>query len=371
MPVIQKQCKRCIMDSSASDIKIDDQGICNYCKEYLSDLSEVIFQDKDFNKINLESFSSRIKKEGKGKRYDCIVGVSGGVDSSWALIQAKELGLRPLAVHMDNGWDSELAQNNIENLVKKLDIDLYTYVINWDEYRELMQAFFDADVLDVELLYDNAMLAVNYRQAYKYGLKYILAGYNKTSEGMRMPPGWNWFKYDKKNIYSIARKKGNKKIKTFPSFGTIDYVFYKYFKGIDMCHFLDFFPYDKNKALKVLQKEYDYKPYPYKHYESIFTRFYQGYILPQKFSVDKRKVHLSTLISANQMDRDEALEQIKNIPYPSKEKLNNDIDYFLKKMGWNRNDLEEYISRPEKDHSYYGSEKSFFNFLFRIYNRIK
>ena len=359
------------MDTSAADLVLDENGFCNYCNDYLNELSDIVFQSENSNKENLKKFVSQIKKNGNGKRYDCIVGVSGGVDSSWALIKAKELGLRPLAVHMDNGWDSELAQNNIENLVNKLKVDLYTYVINWDEYRDLMESFLEADVLDVELLYDNAMLAVNYQQAYKYGLKNILGGYNKATEGMRMPPGWNWFKYDKKNIHSIAKIKGQKMIKTFPSFGTFDYIFYKYLNGINMHHFLDFFPYSKDKALEILETNFDYKKYPYKHYESIFTRFYQGYILPEKFSIDKRKVHFSTLIMSNQLKRDKAISLLKELPYPTPSDLQKDIDYFLKKMNWDINKLNQYLSRKEVPHDFYPSEKKLFYSLANLFTSIK
>tara|TARA_Y100001968_G_C19450482_1_gene768205 strand:- start:927 stop:2012 length:1086 start_codon:yes stop_codon:yes gene_type:complete len=358
------------MDTSASDIYFNSKGVCNFCIEYDDELSSIVFEDQDSKNKRLNTLINKIKKNGEGKPYDCIVGVSGGVDSSWALVSAKRIGLRPLAVHMDNGWNSELAQNNIKNLVTKLEVDLFTYVIDWDEYRKLMQAFFDSDVIDVELLYDNAMLSVNYTQASKYGLKYILAGYNKATEGMRMPLGWNWFKYDKKNIYSIAKIKGNIRIKTFPSFGTLDYIRYKYLEGISMEHFLDYLPYSKAKALEVLKKDFSYKPYPYKHYESVFTRFYQGYILPNKFSVDKRKLHLSTLIKSDQMDRGECLEILNNIPYPSDDDLNKDIIFFIKKMNWTHNELEKYISRPEKPHDYYDSEKDFFLKIVKIYQMI-
>lgn len=190
----QKRCKRCLMDTTAKDITFDEDGYCNYCTEFLESLNN---PNRKIS-LPLNELVEKIKADGKGKEYDCVVGVSGGVDSSYTLVKVKELGLRPLAVHMDNGWDSELAANNIKNLVEKLGVDLYTHVIDWEEYRELMQAFFDADVIDVELLYDNAMLAVCYQQAGKYGVKYILAGSNTATEGMRLPENWNWFKRDKK-----------------------------------------------------------------------------------------------------------------------------------------------------------------------------
>ena len=182
-----QQCIRCVMDTDAVDIIFDEQGTCNYCSEFLERSKHILGQNSVNKEEKLKQIVAKVKANGKGKPYDCIVGVSGGVDSSWTLVEVKRLGLRPLAVHMDNGWNSELAQNNISNLLITLDVDLYTHVIDWDEYRELMQAFFDADVIDVELLYDNATLGVNYQQANKYGLKYILAGTNNATEGMQIP----------------------------------------------------------------------------------------------------------------------------------------------------------------------------------------
>ena len=363
------QCSRCLMDTTAKGIEFDEQGVCNYCRDF----EKLLLQGpKQRINLSLEALVEQIKNDGKGKPYDCIVGVSGGVDSSYTLVKVKELGLRPLAVHMDNGWDSELAANNIKNLVEGLGVDLYTHVIDWDEYRELMQAFFDADVIDIELLYDNAMLAVNYEQSAKYGIRYILAGTNTSTEGMRIPENWNWFKYDKKNIYRLARTKGIK-IKTFPAFGTADFIKYEYFKRIRWISFLDYLEdYNKFEALKILKEHYGYKPYPYKHYESIFTRFYQGYILPEKFNVDKRKLHLSTLIISRQITKEEALKQMGGkYGYPSDKELKEDIDYFFKKMRWTKEDLDAYLKRPEKPHENYGSEKKLFTTLLGIYKFLK
>jgi len=359
----QKRCKRCLMDTTAEDIVFDDQGFCNYCTDFLLNIN---FQHQKVG-ISLESFVNKVKSDGEKKKYDCIIGVSGGVDSSYALLKAKELGLRPLAVHMDNGWDSELASNNIKNLVEKLEVDLYTHVIDWGEYRELMQAFFDADVIDVELLYDNAMLAVCYQQASKYQIHYILAGTNTATEGMRLPKNWNWFKYDKKNIKNLAKLR-NVRLKTFPAIGTFDYVRFEFIKRIKWVSFLDYLPqYSKNDALKTLQDRFSYQPYPYKHYESIFTRFYQGFILPVKFGVDKRKNHLSTLVLTGELKKENAEKLLKEIPYPSEQELINDIECFLERMKWSKEDLVEYLKRPEKPHSIYGSEKRLWERLSKIY----
>ncbi len=364
-------CNRCIMDNSVPHIMFDDNGVCNYCTEYLELCSHVLDDSNGLKEAKLNSLVESVKKAGKGKPYDCIVGVSGGVDSSWVLVRVVELGLRPLAVHMDNGWNSELAQHNIATLVQKLGVDLHTHVIDWQEYRKLMQSFFEADVLDVELLYDNAALAVNYREAAKYGVKFILAGTNSATEGMRMPDGWNWLKFDKKNIKAIASKFGNMRLSTFPAIGTLDFFRFRFINRIRWTSILDLMPYNKAAVLRELQEKYGYKPYPYKHYESIFTRFYQGYILPTKFGVDKRKLHLGTLVASGQMDRTQALADLDGIPYLSQAQLSEDRQYFLKKMSWTESDLQAYLARPEVAHDAYGSERSLWNFCERTLKRLR
>ena len=365
-----QQCTRCVMDATVADITFDKHGVCNYCSEFLERSGHIIHENLADKDARLQELVLRVKASGLGNPYDCIVGVSGGVDSSWTLVEVKRLGLRPLAVHMDNGWNSELAQNNIANLVNKLGVDLYTHVIDWNEYRELMQAFFDADVIDVELLYDNAMLAVNYQQAAKYGLKNILAGTNQATEGMRIPKGWNWFKYDKRNIEALARRHGMKGIDTFPAFGTADFIWSHFVKSVRWISFLDYLPFNKSDALEELEKYYGYKRYPFKHYESVFTRFYQGYILPRKFGVDKRKLHLGTLIASGQMSRDEALKGLEGIPYPSEADMQADLAYFLKKMKWTPQQLADYIARPGVPHDHYPSERLLFDSLLKVYKRL-
>ena len=362
-----RECTRCVMNESANDIHFDEFGQCNYCTDMLNKLANFQPSKPETLKIKFENFLSRVKKSGKDKRYDCIVGVSGGADSAYVLYLAKQYGLRPLAVHMDNGWNSELAVNNIENLVRKLGVDLYTYVINWQEYRALQQAFFDADVIDIELLYDNAMLAVNYQLAAKYGIHYILAGTNTTTEGMRMPTQWNWFKFDKKNIHAIAHR-SNVKIKSLPTLSVLGYAWYRFVRRIEWVDFLDYVDYYKPKCLQELQEKIGYRPYPYKHYESIFTRFYQGYLLPQKFGVDKRRLHLSTLICSGQMTREEAKKLLGESPYPDIDDLKSDIDYFLKKMNWSQMDLDNYLSRTRNPHSLYLSEAKLAAKLNKFYN---
>jgi N-acetyl sugar amidotransferase len=366
-----QQCTRCVMDTTAVDIVFDRNGVCNYCRDFIAQASVVIFENSEKRRLRLEDLVNEVRESGKGKPYDCIVGVSGGVDSSWTLVEAKRLGLRPLAVHMDNGWNSELAQHNIANLIQRLGVDLYTHVIDWEEYRALMQAFFDADVVDVELLYDNAMLAVNYAMASRYGIRYILSGSNQATEGMRIPETWNWFKYDKRNIKALAQRSGIERLSTFPAIGTVGFLKHFILDRIKWIPFPDYLEYNKFEVLAALEKDHAYKRYPYKHYESIFTRFYQGYILPRKFGVDKRKLHLSTLVVTGQMSRNEALAGLDGIAYASQHDLDSDIKYFLKKMRWSDVQLTEYLSRPRVAHSKYPSEKKLWDFFARIYGMFK
>ncbi|RDB42165.1 N-acetyl sugar amidotransferase [Halomonas sp. DQ26W] len=363
-------CIRCVMDTTAKDIRFDEDGICNYCTYFENHVNDVVFESEEERSVRRKQFIKEVKAAGKRKPYDCVMGLSGGVDSSYALHLALQEGLRPLAVHMDNNWNSELATNNIKNLVSGLNVDLHTHVINWPEYRNLMQSFFDADVIDVELLYDNAMLAVNYNQARKYGIKYILSGSNSATEGMPMPQDWNWKKWDKKNIKALG-KRGGVKVKTFPSIGIVDYLINRLVYGIQWVPYLDYYDYQKTKAMDLLEEKYNYKRYPYKHYESVFTRFYQGYILPEKFDVDKRKLHLATLVMSNQISREEALKILESSPYPTEKELHTDKKYFLKKMGWTEQTLELYLRREPRAHDEYPSSVILWEFMRKLYKAYK
>lgn len=361
------------MDSSADSFIIFDDGTCNYCNDYIKKKENYIYQSKF---PDIESLVIEVKKSGENKKYDSIIGVSGGVDSSWVLVKSVEMGLRPLAVHMDNGWNSELAQNNISNIINSLEVDLFTYVIDWNEYRDLQKAFFSANVIDIELLYDNALMGVNYSQSRKYGIKYILSGSNLATEGVTMPPNWaKNNKLDYKNIKKIWKSFGEKySIKSFPGYGFYDYIYDLHFKGTRWIPFLNYIDYNKESALELLTNEYGYKPYPYKHYESIFTRFYQGYILPEKFNVDKRKNHLSALILNEELSRDDAVKILNNKTYISRNELEQDQNYFLKKFDWQMEKLIKYISEPEIKHSFYGSENwkfNFFSILVKYYKKLK
>jgi N-acetyl sugar amidotransferase len=363
-------CARCVMDTTAGDITFDADGVCNYCTEFVERLHHS--ENRELQEFgSLENFVAHLKRQAKGKEYDCVLGVSGGVDSSYALLLAVKQGLKPLAVHLDNGWNSELASHNIGNLVTKLGVDLYTHVIDWEENRDLQRSFFNANVVDIELLMDNAMLAVNYEQAARYGLKYILSGTNTATEGLQMPAAWNHNKLDVRNIRGIQKRFGTFAIKTHPLFSTLDRLWYGSVRGIRWMQFLNLVNYVKADALKELEREVGYKPYPYKHYESVFTRFYQAVILPKKFGFDKRRVHLSALVMTGQITRAQALQLLTHSPYPDPGQEEQDTRFVKKKLGFSDEWFEGYLRSPGVSHQAYPSEKPLWDALNSVRRFVK
>lgn len=354
------------MDTSAEGISFDSGGRCNYCVEFEAEL-EVYNSSRPERQQNLKNLVCTIKNKGRGKQYDCVVGVSGGTDSSYALYLAVQQGLRPLAVHLDNGWNSELATANIARLVDSLDVDLHTHVIEWEENKELQKSFFSADVVDIELLTDNAIFALNYQQASQHGVGYILSGENLTTEGMRMPEGWYHYKYDARNIRAIQKEFGSVAISSHPLISTIQFVYMEYVKRIRRIPFLNYFEYDKSEATKVLEQGCGYRQYEYKHYESVFTRFYQAVILPTKFGVDKRRVHLSSLIMTGQMSRFDAESMLAEPPYSDRDQERIDQRYVQKKLDLSDEEFATYLGRPAVEHAKYGSELKLQQFFLRMY----
>jgi N-acetyl sugar amidotransferase len=271
-------CKRCIMDTSDPEIVFDDVGVCNHCKDAHTLLNTEPFclavQEK--NKL-LDALAARIRHDGAGKRYDCMIGLSGGVDSSYVAYKVKELGLRPLAVHLDNGWNSELSVNNIENICKRLDIDLFTHVINWEEFKDLQLSFLKASTPDSEIPSDHAIVSILYQMADRENVKYILGGTNLTSESV-LPRAWSQGHNDWKYIKSLHEQFGSVPLKTFPHRSRLKQYYYRFVKGIDWVHILNYFDYDKEKAKKELMDKIGFRDYGGKHHESNYTKIYQTYI---------------------------------------------------------------------------------------------
>lgn len=370
MESIYKICSRCVMDTTVPKITFDENGFCNHCSDFLN--KQLKNEESLSIQIsNTEKFHEKIRNDGIGKKYDCIVGVSGGADSSYALHLALINGLRPLAVHLDNGWNSELSQNNISTLVHATGVDLYTHVINWEENKDMQLSLIKAGVLDIEMIMDNAQAATTYRQALKYNLKHILSGVNSRTEGMSIPEGWYHYKYDELNIRAIHKKFGSQKIKSHPLMNSIDEFYYQKIRKIRYHKYLDYFLYNKNDAMQILSEKYGFVPYKYKHSESIFTRFYQNYILPVKFGVDKRMVHHSNMIITGQMTRDEALIDLKTNSYCDSDEFKIDKQYVLKKFGITEAEFQKYIIKEPVSHLFYPSELKIKNKIISIGRGIK
>lgn len=366
---LYKVCSRCIIDNiDYPEISFNQAGICNVCQRY-DEVSDLFNQQAVNKNKTLIKILSKIKEKGKNNEYDCIIGLSGGVDSSYLAYQAKKLGLRPILVHLDNGWNSELATKNIETIVKKLDLDLYSYVLNWVEFKDLQLSFIKASVIDIEVLTDHAIYAVLHHFAAKNKIKYILSGENIVTEG-RMPHTWVHLKNDLINIKDIHKKFGKVKMKTFPTLGYIKLLYYQKIIGITTIPLLDYMDYTKNEAKKIIRDELEWRDYGGKHYESVFTRFYQSYILPTKFHVDKRKSHYSTLICSGQLTRDEAFELMK-LPVYDNEKLMEDKEYVLKKLSLTKTEFDEMMKQPIKKHTDYKSIANYFNLYISIKQFIK
>lgn len=362
-------CTRCVMDTSDPDIVFDDNGVCNRCKKAEELLNLVPYSlPKEEKRKELEKLVEKIKEKGKGKEYDCIIGVSGGVDSTFTAYTVANLGLRPLAVHLDNGWDSELAVKNIENAVKKLNIDLSTYVIDWEEFKDLQMSFLKASTPDSEIPTDHAIVASMFKAAEKEGVKYILTGTNLSTESI-FPPAWSYGSYDWKYINSVQKIFGTRKLESFPYITLINLFLDMKIRRINRISVLNYIEYVKKDAIKIIENELNWKNYGGKHYESIYTRFFQGYILPVKFGYDKRKSHLSSLIVSNQITRAEALAELKKNPYPNKELLEEDMNYFINKFGIDEKEFQRIMDLPPKKFFDYPSyeNSSFWKLARKVY----
>jgi N-acetyl sugar amidotransferase len=343
------------MDTSDPDISFDKEGLCNHCQHYDSMVRDLLARaDRGERKTELEAIVDRMKERGRNSDYDCIMGLSGGVDSSYVAYIAKHLGLRPLAVHFDSGWNSELAVNNIENIVKKLGIDLYTHVVDWEEMRDLQLAFFKASVANCDTPTDHAFPAVLYREAARHGIKYILSGTNYATEFI-LPSAWGYSSSDKRQLMDISRKFGKIKLRHYPRIGFLSqYVWYPHIRGIKTIRLLNYLPYKKDEAKKTIAAELGWRDYGGKHYESVFTRFFQGYYLPVKFGYDKRRAHLASLINSGQMTREIALNELAKPTYEAILQQQ-DKEFVAKKLGVSPEELDAIFALPNRHYSDYKS----------------
>lgn len=320
------------MDTTAPHIKFDENGRCDYCNNYYDNILPNWHPD-DIGETQIQSVISKIKRDGKGKKHDCLIGLSGGVDSSYVAYVAKvKFGLRPMLFHVDAGWNSQEAVNNIEKLVDGLGLDLYTEVINWEEMKDLQLAFFKSQVPHIDTPQDHAFFAGLYNYAAKNGHKYILTGANYSTECVREPLDWHYHASDLRQLKDIHRKFGTIKLKTFPRADIFKYKLYmRFVKGVRIVKPLNFIPFVKEAAMQELVDRFEWQKYAHKHYESRFTRFYEGYWLPNKFGYQKHRAHYSSLILTNQMNRDEALSRIEKPAY-NEETIQHDFEYIAKKL---------------------------------------
>jgi N-acetyl sugar amidotransferase len=354
-----RQCTRCILDTNDDpNMTFDDNGVCSHCYYYDKEERLFVRTGQEAEQM-LQDIVSSVKEYGKNRKYDCLIGLSGGVDSSYVAYKAKQFGLRALCVHFDNGWNSELAVNNIHNIVNKLGYDLDTFVIDWEEFRDLQLAYLKASVIDIEAITDHAIYGTMFKIAKNNDIRYVLGGHNVATEGI-LPYHWTFNKKDYINIKSIHKAYGQKKLKTFPF---LDRKMKKFIKnsGVEFVNYLNLMPYVKDDVKRFLEKELGWRDYGGKHYESIWTRFYQAYILPVKFGVDKRKAHLSTLVCSGQMTKAEALEEMKK-PLYDEDQLKLDKDFVLKKLGLTEAEFDAIMKLPVRSHREFETEGSFFNY---------
>jgi len=339
-------CTRCIMDTSDPEISFDDDGVCSHC-HYYDGLASAFIWDEVTRKEKLDRLVDRIRVSGRGQDYDCIIGVSGGVDSTYTAYVVKEqLGLRPLAVHMDNGWNSSLAVRNIERTLNRLGIDLYTEVLDWEEFRDLQLAFLRASTPDSEIPSDHAITAVLMREAIRHGVKYIVTGSNFTTEAI-MPAAWSQGIRDWKYIKAVQTRFGTRPIRTFPHFTMYEFIAFLTLRRKRLVGILDKVAYDRDEAMRLIQEDLGWVYYGGKHYESVYTRFFQAYILPRKFGADKRRGHLSTLVLSEQMTREVALAEMEQ-PICPPEQLQEDREFVIKKLGITADEFDRIMALEPK-----------------------
>jgi len=349
------------MDTSDSKISFDTKGICDHCNTFYKKVLPN-WHTEEKGRQALEKIVSKIKEAGEGKDFDCIIGMSGGIDSSYlTYIASKELGLRPLVFHVDAGWNSQEAVNNIEKLVDKQGLDLYTEVIDWEEMRDLQLAFFKSGVPHIDTPQDHAFFAMMYKFAEQYDVKYILTGANYSTECIRNPIEWMYYQSDSIQLRDIHRRFGSRPMVSFPVTSILHHKLYlPYIKGIKVIRPLNYLPYVKEAAIRLLVDQFGWQPYPQKHFESRFTKFYEGYWLPKKFGYDTRRVQYSSLIVTNQMTREQALEKLQHPPY-DEATIAQEFEYVATKLGISAEELQGYLDAPNKTYKDYKSQESIYS----------
>jgi N-acetyl sugar amidotransferase len=345
-----KICSRCVLDTTVPNIRFDEQGVCQYCHSH--DLLTAQYPLDESMELRLQKLIEKVREDGKGKDFDCIVGLSGGTDSTYTLMMTKKLGLRPLAVHFDNGWNTNEAVTNIKNTCTKLSVELFTYVVDWEEIKRLQRSFLYASVPCVEAPSDVGIHGTLMRAASTENLKYILGGQSFYTEGT-VPRHWSYL--DGNYIKSVHQKFGDGNIKSFPNLYLRDIAYYTFVKGIRQIPFLNYFRYSKKEAKEVLAKEFGWKDYGGHHYENIYSKFCFGWLLPNKFNIDKRKVSLSGPVRSGHMKREAALKDLETLPEIPREL----IEYSYKKLDFTQEEFNEILERPVKSYQDYHTSEDY------------
>ena len=357
-------CTCCVMDITDPEIIFDKKGVCNHCHHFHEVTSKHWFPNNE-GKKKLDTLFSKIKQKGKGKEYDCIIGLSGGVDSSYLALMLKDYGLRPLVVHVDAGWNSELAVNNIEQIVKHCGYDLHTHVMDWQEIKDLQLAYLKSGVANQDTVQDHAFFASLYHFAVQHNIKYVISGGNISTESVS-PKAWHHAAMDAINLKSIHRLFGKKKLSQYKTISFFEYFFYyPFIKGMEVVRPLNFMPYNKSEALKFLKEKINYKEYGRKHGESRFTKFFQNYYLPKKFNIDKRRPHLSSLILSHSLTRDKALRELQKPLYDEIE-LSQDKAYIAKKLEISVDELDRFTYVKATHYSEYANWDSRYKLMTKI-----
>ena len=349
------------MDETDSNIVFDDYGVCDHC----NDFKKNVLPNWDTGQKGLKEITQiadKIKKEGRNKEFDCIMGMSGGADSSYLLhLAVKKFNLRPLVFHVDGGWNSKIAVNNIKVIIDKLNLELHTDVINWEEMKHFQLGYIKSGLSNIDVPQDHAFISTLYNFADKYNIRYILNGGNISTEVVRNPLEWVYYGTDMRQINYIKNNFVTKKLKTYPFSSVLRHkIWLRYFKNVRVIKPLNYVEYNKDKAMKFLEEEYGWMPYPQKHFESRFTKFYEGYWLPKRFGFDTRKVQYSSLILTNQMTRQDALKKLSK-PAITEEEAAIEIEYISNKLDISVDDLLHYLNMPLKNYSDYPNSLSMFN----------
>ncbi len=357
----KKICTKCVMDTTDSKIVFDSNGVCDHCRMFEQKILPV-WKYGCGRGQELELITKKIKAQSKGKEFDCIIGMSGGIDSSYLVYLAKEkMGLNPLVFHVDAGWNSQIAVNNIEKIVDGLGLELYTEVIDWEEMKDLQRAFFQSGVSHIDTPQDHAFFATMYKFALKYNIKNILTGGNYSTECVRNPLEWMYYQSDSRQLKDIHAKFGQGKLDNFPVTNILWHkVYLPYIKQIKLTRPLDYVQYDKEEATQLLENKFGFQRYPQKHFESRFTKFYESCWLYERFGFDTRKVQLSSLILTNQMTRDEALEILKNKPY-DEDNIHHEIEYMANKLDMTVDELTECFEMPVRHYTDYKNQQEIYN----------